>query len=924
MIRRTVDIFVSALALVLMAPVLVLVSIAVALESSGGVLFAHERMGRGFRPFRLYKFRTMSASVGGPQITMAGDPRVTRVGAWLRKTKLDEVPQFINVLKGDMTLIGPRPEVREYVDMFRADYEDILKVRPGITDLASVAYSDEAVILARAVTPMDYYVQTVLPRKLKLSKEGIARSSFAFDMSLLLRTLGGILGDLVDVIAERRRRIRRSLGQSAWFERVLRYRRPFIVGLHGVMSAVASFAALWLRFDGAIPADVLGFWLKAFPVVVVVRLIWCIPFRLFEGLWRYTSLWDLRNIMLSVTLGSVSLFAFIHGVAGFHAYPRAAYVIEAMLLIFIMGGVRLMYRIAMEFSRERPGRRVLVYGAGDAGEFLVRELKTPGRAVDVQVIGFIDDDRVKVGSRIHGVRVLGTRIDIPQIIKESYPDEVVVAIGDATPAAYREIVSLFEAFKIDIKNMRESSSAAGQSKLTMSAISLDDLVLRGAAGDDRTHLMKAISHQNVMVVGAGRLVGAEIARQLLDLSPSVLMLFDGDEEGLFRIAEQLRARGIADCQIVTALGQSSHAGDVAEAFRRSSPAVVFDAGGYQRAALAEENAVGTLTSAIVRARNLIDAAERYSVSRYVHVSTGHAMTPESVLGAARRITELLLRRAAVDGNTTYATVRLGTVVTERDGIVAAIVDQIHAGGPVTISDPDTRRSLMLLPDAARAVLEVAARMARGATYVPRVAESVRMLDLVRNLVRLSGDGVEDVQIDFSGLAHGERREEELVAPGETLLDDSGEPVLRVDVPESCEEAIWALSDEIQGSPDRVCEQLVATLRDGWALNGEHVGAPVEGQQELVPASPREQVCPSCKGDVHRSRARNMRERMQKGLTERRLYRCDVCSWRGWLLPQQFPTDCLVKPASAPDLGSLDKKLPVGSPPEKTFSPRKLA
>lgn len=186
--KRLIDILAAALGLALLAPLLALIALAIKLDSPGPVLFRQQRMGRGFRPFSIYKFRTMKTAAGGPAITVGSDQRITRVGAFLRRSKLDELPQLFNVLKGDMALVGPRPEVPRYVEMFRDEYQEILKVRPGLTDLASLKYSDEAALLGRAADPEEEYIRRLLPDKIRLAQEYLRRSSVLFDLRLIFVT----------------------------------------------------------------------------------------------------------------------------------------------------------------------------------------------------------------------------------------------------------------------------------------------------------------------------------------------------------------------------------------------------------------------------------------------------------------------------------------------------------------------------------------------------------------------------------------------------------------------------------------------------------------------------------------------------------------------------------------------------------------
>jgi lipopolysaccharide/colanic/teichoic acid biosynthesis glycosyltransferase len=196
MIKRTFDIIVSFLGLLVLTPLLLLLAVVIKLDSPGPIFFRQERIGRGFRPFFIFKFRTMVQNLSdqGRLITVGDDPRITRVGRFLRKSKFDELPQLINVLKGDMSLVGPRPEVRRYVELFRKDYEQILKIRPGITDLASLKYHDEAVLLKRFENPEVEYCSRILPDKISLSKEYVKKSSFIFDLALIVKTLPKIFG----------------------------------------------------------------------------------------------------------------------------------------------------------------------------------------------------------------------------------------------------------------------------------------------------------------------------------------------------------------------------------------------------------------------------------------------------------------------------------------------------------------------------------------------------------------------------------------------------------------------------------------------------------------------------------------------------------------------------------------------------------
>ena len=294
--KRTIDILVAGIGLLCLSPLLTLVAIAIKLDSQGPVLFRQKRVGIGFRLFWLYKFRTMNvdAAKKGGQLTIQGDKRVTRVGALLRLAKLDEFPQLVNVLKGDMSLVGPRPEVPEFVEQFREDYRKLLTVRPGITDPASLRYRDEERRLAAAEDPEHEYVARILPAKIRLAQAYVSQSSTAYDLLLVGRTILDAVGA-------------RLLPQL-----LLRYRRVVVVVIHLFLIIASSVLAFALRFDGDVPQAELALLVWTLPLLVGVRGLMFMWFRLYEGLWRYTDIIDLRNIVVAVSASSFLFYGGVH------------------------------------------------------------------------------------------------------------------------------------------------------------------------------------------------------------------------------------------------------------------------------------------------------------------------------------------------------------------------------------------------------------------------------------------------------------------------------------------------------------------------------------------------------------------------------------------------------------------------------------
>ena len=432
MTKRVVDTLGAFCGLVVCAPLFLVIALLIKMDSQGPVLFRQVRVGHSFRHFCLYKFRTMvqDASRKGDALTIGEDPRITRIGRFLRQFRLDELPQLFNVLKGDMSLVGPHPEVPYYVEKFRDDYQDVLRVRPGLTDLASLKYIDEQVVLGKAAKPEDEYTNKILPEKIRLAKLYIEHASLIFDLAVIVQTLLQLLGmrSVILKVTDRDNQDEVAFLQSSVvFHLLSKYRRLIIMTLDFGFIVLANYLAFWLKFEGQIPSDATQIFLETLPWLIVIRGIVFMVFRLNEGLWRYISIWDLKKIIGGVLAGTMAFYALVNWGFSFTGYPRSIYIIDSILLIGFLCGIRLAVRLFRERKVLRKTKRVLIIGAGDAGENIVREMQTHSTS-SYTPIGFIDDDVSKVGKRIHGVKVLGTRLDLSKILHTHNPEEVLVAL----------------------------------------------------------------------------------------------------------------------------------------------------------------------------------------------------------------------------------------------------------------------------------------------------------------------------------------------------------------------------------------------------------------------------------------------------------------------------------------------------------------
>jgi FlaA1/EpsC-like NDP-sugar epimerase/lipopolysaccharide/colanic/teichoic acid biosynthesis glycosyltransferase len=920
--KRAIDIAGALVALVLLAPLFALVAIAIKLDSPGPVFFRQDRVGRGMRRFRVLKFRTMRHQSTPPTalITKDGDERITRVGHLLRRMKVDEFPQLVNVLIGDMSIVGPRPEVPKYVEQFARDFEAILSVRPGLTDPASFKYRQEGTILARAVDPEREYVERILPDKIRLAKRYLAEASLSLDLVLILKTFLEAVGMEAAPI-----------GRG-----VLKYRRPIIITIHLALVVVSYYAAWNLRFDGNVPAREVRLFLMFLPWLLGIRAVLFSIFRLYQGLWRYTSVSDVTNVIAAVSLGSI-LFVFVVRVLyGELAHPRSVFFIDAMLLIGLTVGVRLARRIYHELATGGPGARVIVFGAGDTGESIVRELKKNN---EYRVVALADDDVEKHGRRIHGVQVLGGRSELRRMIAELKPTEILIAMDTNDSTVTRDIVRIVEYFDLRLTTVPSLSGTLHRRIDLADVRSLrpEDLLSRPALNLDLRPLSRMLQARRVMVTGAGGSIGSELCRQIVRLRPASLVMFERYENSLHAIRLELEDLKLS-CPVHPVIGDVADVACVGAVLKQYEPEIIFHAAAHKHVPLMEENPCEAIKNNVRGTRLLAEAAELHGVDRFILVSTDKAVNPSSVMGASKRLAELAVQMQAVGSGTSFAIVRFGNVLGSNGSVVPRFLEQIRKGGPVTITHPEMRRFFMLIPEAVQLVLHAAAQADSGATYVLEMGEQVKVLDMARDLIRLAGlVPDEDIPIEFVGLRPGEKLYEELAGLNEDVGPSKVEKILRVtsrNLPSlDLLTSLEAIEEEAaKGNVEAVMAGLKSLIPEYSSpeMAGAATARPADTSASVHPAplatfSSDILHCPHCKdGRIRRSHARSIAERVKRGLTEERLFRCEQCGWRGWMVPLVFAGFRPVAEVPPPDLSRLDEVVASNpGPPRPSFSPRNL-
>ncbi|MEN6466799.1 MAG: nucleoside-diphosphate sugar epimerase/dehydratase [Syntrophaceae bacterium] len=561
--------------------------------------------------------------------------------------------------------------------------------------------------------------------------------------------------------------------------------RNFYLILAGDISfiIIAFIAAHMLRFEGNIPAEYWAGLKKMLPVIVIVKVGVFFIFKLYAGMWRYASLVDLFNVVKASVSSSLIIILFVLFLYRFEGYSRSVFLIDWILTLFLIGGIRAGIRIVLSnnlrsfFSFRDSGdcKRMIIVGAGGAGEKVLREIHdNPG--LNYNVIGFLDDDPYKRGKAIHGVPVLGTPGQVQQF--KSYFDEVLIAIPSARGEVIRKIVSACERIGKRVRIIPNMGELIG-GKLSLKAIrniTLEDLLGRDEIYLEQDKIDSYLKDKRVLVTGAGGSIGSELVRQIGRFKPQALGLVEFSEYNLFQIEMEIRQK-LGTVSVEGFLADIRNSRSVRRVFDSFQPDVVFHAAAYKHVPLQEITPWEAVVNNVLGTRNLVDAAIASNVKKFVLVSTDKAVRPSNVMGATKRIAEMLIQTANGNG-TSFIAVRFGNVIGSSGSAIPVFQKQIAQGGPVTVTHPDIQRYFMSIPEAAQLILQAGAMGEGGEIFILDMGKPVRILDMARELIRLHGlEPDKDIPIKFIGLRPGEKLYEELITKGEGIVETYHEKIV---------------------------------------------------------------------------------------------------------------------------------------------------
>lgn len=595
--------------------------------------------------------------------------------------------------------------------------------------------------------------------------------------------------------------------------------RSLIAISHDVLAAgVAWIAAFMLRFN----FDVIEPWRSIMwgylvPVMLAQGAI-SIRLRLYRGLWRYASLSDLRRIVVAAVLGLLVITTSAI-LLDLRELPRSVLVLYPILLAALMGAGRLGYRLWKEGQLINPkradARRVMIIGAGEVGATLARTLHASPEAV---VVGFLDDDIAKLGHTVAGVPVLGKLDELPALVAHHEIAQLVIAMPGASHARRRFAFGLatesgVPAFAVPAFD----DLATGRVQVgTLRRVELEDLLGRDPIVLDVAGISSFIGGRTVLVTGAGGSIGSELCRQLASYRPQKLVFVESHEFSLYRINEEFR-RAHHEIEVKTLVADVRDAPRIHAIVRAERPHIVFHAAAYKHVPLMEEsNAWEAARNNILGTYNVAQAAIAAGTENFVLVSTDKAVNPTNVMGATKRASELVCQSLQQRSLTRFVTVRFGNVLGSTGSVVPTFRDQIALGGPITVTHPEITRFFMLIPEAAQLVLQAAFMGKGGEIFVLDMGQPVRIVDLARDMIRLSGLTEQDIPIVFTGLRPGEKLYEELLASDETSVP-TPHPKVRVAKPlspfsdRSLAEIVSWLDSDLQREPEEVRSKLKAMI-----------------------------------------------------------------------------------------------------------------
>lgn len=546
--------------------------------------------------------------------------------------------------------------------------------------------------------------------------------------------------------------------------------RIWVIAFDICMVAFAWFGAYWLRYDG-IPDDMLVFKnsTNVYPIILITQSISYWLFGLYRGVWRFASMPDLMRLIKSVAFGTAVSLIILFTATRLQNIPRSVFPLYAMLLVLILGGARFAFRYVKD-STISLGKRILIIGANQYSEALVRELRRE-RGKLGNAVALIDDRVRQQGQEIQGVRVVGNYAALRECVYKHSIDEIFVALPKASSKELRQVIDIANSTNLTVRVLPSIGDLV-EDKITLKSlreISIEDLLGRDEVKVDWNFIQSRVANKNILVTGAGGSIGSELSRQILKLNPSKIILLDSCESNLFAIEQELLKTNKNDIEIIACLNSVTDIAGVKNVFTKYEPKIVFHAAAYKHVPMLENQVRTAVINNILGTKNMCELAIENNIEKFVLVSTDKAVNPANIMGTTKRIAEIMCQQYNATSIVNFLAVRFGNVLGSVGSVVPIFKQQLESGGPLTVTHPEIERFFMSIPEASQLILQSMAMSQGGDTFVLDMGEPIKIRYLAEQMIKLSGKELgRDINIKYTGLRAGEKLNEELFYKTETL------------------------------------------------------------------------------------------------------------------------------------------------------------
>lgn len=602
-------------------------------------------------------------------------------------------------------------------------------------------------------------------------------------------------------------------------EKQLITRRTMLV-FYDIVAVIAStYFALWARFEfsmAQIPEHYLNVALDALIPNVIITILVFYFFRLYTSLWTYAGSTELfymiGGCMMDTFVCLLGILLMNRGIPS--PLPRSYYFLYGVALLACTFVSRFFYRILRAFKKVRVGdknrKNVLIVGAGEAGNALVKEIKE-SNYIELNIVGMIDDDPNKLGKFMHGIKVVGAKAAIPDVVEQLGVQEIIIAIPTATVLQMKEILEICKSTGCELKRLPGMYQLVNGevSVAKLKDVDVNDLLGRDPIQVDLDSIMGYVSGKTILVTGGGGTIGSELCRQIASHKPKQLIIFDIYENSTYDIQLELK-RKYPELDLVVLIGSVRNTKRVDWLFKTYKPEIVYHAAAHKHVPLMEDSPNEAVKNNVLGTWKIAKAADQYGVKRFVMISTDKAVNPTNIMGASKRICEMIIQTYNNRSKTEYVAVRFGNVLGSNGSVIPIFKKQIEEGGPVTVTHPDIIRYFMTIPEAVSLVLQAGAYAKGGEIFVLDMGEPVKILDLAKNLILLSGHRPdEDIRIVFTGLRPGEKLYEEMLMKEEGMQDTANK-MIHIGKPIEMDEEkflaqIQELSDYVVNEPSDIRE-----------------------------------------------------------------------------------------------------------------------